>query len=561
LEYAFNLRNDNFTIGEMNRILFFCLFLSFGVAAQNLQKVDSLKTTLAKSQKPSDKGFASLELSKAYRWNNLDSARKYSRIAKNMSLRTSDKSLQSYALLMDGIVMHEQNKYDSCLAVFQLAKDGFTKLKDYGGIGRANDMIGKTYQRMASRNEVSFLTNKAIDFFKIAIENFEMIGDTLGLLDAYSNSGVAYRNLSDYKNAEASYLIGLRLAKEAGIENVRTGILHANYSQIKREVYKDYDHTITLLKRAIQIYEKTYSFLYLEGSYRNLAETYRLKKNFPLAIFYGQKAVDLAIANNNVYQASNAYDILYRAQADAGLYKEALESYRYSKITGDSLMSVEKTARIAEMEAKYETVKKDAEIAILNKSAELNRLRTRSLLIGIALILLTAASFFYYLRERRKREKLLEAEKLNLAEKELDFKKKELTTKVLQLAKKNEFLSTLKGEVESLKKSVGSSVNQTSNRISSMIRRDIEGDQQWERFSEEFTSIHEGFITALVNKYGSFTKSEMKLISLLKMNLSSKEIEDILGISDEGVKKARYRLRKKMDLEDSELQAFLLNFS
>ena len=163
--------------------------------------------------------------------------------------------------------------------------------------------------------------------------------------------------------------------------------------------------------------------------------------------------------------------------------------------------------------------------------------------------------------KQRKREKLLEAEKLNLAEKELDFKKKELTSKVLQLAKKNEFLSTLKDEVESLKKNVDTSVHKTSNRINSMIRQDIDGDLQWERFSEEFTSIRHGFITALAAKFGVFTKSEVKLISLLKMNLSSKETAEILGISAEGIKKARYRLRKKMNLEDSELQSFLLTFS
>jgi DNA-binding CsgD family transcriptional regulator len=45
------------------------------------------------------------------------------------------------------------------------------------------------------------------------------------------------------------------------------------------------------------------------------------------------------------------------------------------------------------------------------------------------------------------------------------------------------------------------------------------------------------------------------------MNMTSKEIADIMGISDSGVKKARYRLRKKMNLEDSELQGFLLSFA
>jgi DNA-binding CsgD family transcriptional regulator len=53
----------------------------------------------------------------------------------------------------------------------------------------------------------------------------------------------------------------------------------------------------------------------------------------------------------------------------------------------------------------------------------------------------------------------------------------------------------------------------------------------------------------------------MRLIALLKMNLSSKEIADILGISADGIKKARYRLRKKMNLEDSQLQSYLLNLS
>jgi DNA-directed RNA polymerase specialized sigma24 family protein len=45
------------------------------------------------------------------------------------------------------------------------------------------------------------------------------------------------------------------------------------------------------------------------------------------------------------------------------------------------------------------------------------------------------------------------------------------------------------------------------------------------------------------------------------MNLNSKEVASILGISDGGIRKARYRLRKKMQLEESELQRFLLGFS
>jgi hypothetical protein len=91
-----------------------------------------------------------------------------------------------------------------------------------------------------------------------------------------------------------------------------------------------------------------------------------------------------------------------------------------------------------------------------------------------------------------------------------------------------------------------------------MINRDIEGDTQWNQFSEEFSGIHQDFLTA---KFGSFTKSEIRLISLLKMNMNAKEITGILGISDDGIRKSRYRLRKKMHLEESELQRFLMGFS
>jgi DNA-binding NarL/FixJ family response regulator len=104
-------------------------------------------------------------------------------------------------------------------------------------------------------------------------------------------------------------------------------------------------------------------------------------------------------------------------------------------------------------------------------------------------------------------------------------------------------------------------VNKTSRRVSRMINRDIEGDTQWDQFSEEFSGIHQDFLRALTTKFGSFTKGEIRLISLLKMNLNSKEVASILGISDDGIRKARYRLRKKMHLEETELQSFLLGFS
>ena len=68
-----------------------------------------------------------------------------------------------------------------------------------------------------------------------------------------------------------------------------------------------------------------------------------------------------------------------------------------------------------------------------------------------------------------------------------------------------------------------------------------------------FEEVHKDFNSNVKIKYPQVTSNELRLLALLKMNLSSKEIANILNISAEGIKKARYRLRKKLNIttEDS----------
>ena len=312
------------------------------------------------------------------------------------------------------------------------------------------------------------------------------------------------------------------------------------------------------------IYQKYEIYNNQEHVFRNLAINYTKKKDFAKANFYAEKAVEIAENGKDPHRIINAYSALFDAQHKAGHIKEAYDNLYFVRHLEERIMSIEKTEIIAEIDAKFESVKKEAKIQVLSQTNELNKWR-----IVVLLLFLTALGILYYsIHQKRGKDKLLfenekkiEQEKRRFAEIELDIKKKELTAKVLQLAHKNEFLNNLKGEMEHLKNNVDDSVNKTSNRVSRMINRDIEGDTQWAQFSEEFSGIHQDFLSALTAKFGSFTKSEIRLISLLKMNMNAKEITSILGISDDGIRKARYRLRKKMHLEESELQRFLLGFS
>jgi DNA-binding CsgD family transcriptional regulator len=155
------------------------------------------------------------------------------------------------------------------------------------------------------------------------------------------------------------------------------------------------------------------------------------------------------------------------------------------------------------------------------------------------------ALLYYGVRQKLKRSKL-ERERLDL---ELDHKKKELTSHALHLAKKNEVLENLKQKAKELKENNSTNYNQ----LIQTINFDLQDDNNWENFKKYFEEVHTDFNSNVKNKYPDVTSNELRLMALLKMNLTSKEIANILNISNDGIKKARYRLRKKLNLstEDS----------
>ncbi len=86
-------------------------------------------------------------------------------------------------------------------------------------------------------------------------------------------------------------------------------------------------------------------------------------------------------------------------------------------------------------------------------------------------------------------------------------------------------------------------------------------DEQWELFQRHFEAVHPGFFSRLGKEYPNLTHNELKLCAYLRINLSSKEIAQILNISVDSAITKRYRLRKKLNLQnESNLIEFLMQF-
>ncbi|MEZ4933945.1 MAG: helix-turn-helix transcriptional regulator [Saprospiraceae bacterium] len=83
----------------------------------------------------------------------------------------------------------------------------------------------------------------------------------------------------------------------------------------------------------------------------------------------------------------------------------------------------------------------------------------------------------------------------------------------------------------------------------------------WSAFKDYFGKAHRGFLHLLRSQYPDLTDAEERLFLFIKLNLSTKEIAVILGIAVSSVKKTRYRLRKRLGLEEGvDLQEFILSF-
>jgi DNA-binding CsgD family transcriptional regulator len=132
---------------------------------------------------------------------------------------------------------------------------------------------------------------------------------------------------------------------------------------------------------------------------------------------------------------------------------------------------------------------------------------------------------------------------------EIDYKNSELAMSAMHLVQKGELITKLKNELNTVMKSVDN--EKAAVEIKKMIKvlgEDDKIDKDWDHFAQHFDKVHSDFLVLLKEKHPNLTANEMKLCSYLRMNLSTKEMAQLMNISVRGVEISRYRLRKKLGI-------------
>ena len=330
------------------------------------------------------------------------------------------------------------------------------------------------------------------------------------------------------------------------------------------------------LKHALSIFNKLNEKTGVVVSNLYLA-TALSKQGNPAGSELARQTLQMAIDIDNPNLLNYTYDKLSDFYAENYDYPKAFEYQKKHEKLKDSLFSAEKERMLAEVETKFQSEKKDRDIALLQERTKVERNRNIMLIIllvvFLVVIFLLIVMFRYKSTAFKRQEKLLEQEKIihtqenELAEKEkqlleeqLESKNRELASKALEMLRYNDAISSIIEKLESLNHSLKENPEVTKP-IKDIIRELENYNKQniWSEFDKIFKNIHSDFYNKLLKICPDLSATEIKTAALLKLNLTTKEIAAITFKSEGGIKTTRYRLRKKLGLSsDDKLVPFLM---
>jgi len=468
-----------------------------------------------------------------------------------------------------GHLVQYQNAYDNLWNALFLADES----QDDEAIVLVYLQLGRYYSFYKRKDTAIDYLNKALNLNKKMVEvdstNVEE------LIICYYTLAYTYRELGDGDQAKF-YLDSCYMHLNGNIEYKIRHYLDVEYAQIQ-SINGNYQEAINSLLKVEPWFEKNSpSFRVLLFTY--LGDHYLKIGNLKLAEQYFEDALNISDKyKSHLDYIPTIHKRLSSLYANKGDYKKAFNSQKLlTELDAKYFDSrSEYTSTLLEIKDEFRLTKETQQkiiqkqrIAQLENEEKVNFLENSMLLVSIVFLLFAGLLFFQFIRKKHKIEKSLnkkrralekrQAQELREIERKqsaelLELKNKELATSSLKLIEKDGILESLKDRLKQNKGDINAAeVNKIVRSISHS------NSQNWDEFESRFLSINRNFYETLNKNYPKLSRGDQKLCALVKLNLSSKEMAKLMGISLESVHTNRYRLRKKLKLtKDVSLTEFV----
>ena len=156
--------------------------------------------------------------------------------------------------------------------------------------------------------------------------------------------------------------------------------------------------------------------------------------------------------------------------------------------------------------------------------------------------------------------KVIAEQRQQLLEAQLNDKAREAASLALDAVARNRAIENIRATLQE-KRRKGSISQSDMATMLNQLGESADGDDFWEVYQNNFNLIHHNFFKKLQQTYPALTPADLRFCALLRLNLSTKDIAQFTGLSVRGVESARYRLRRKFDLDEGQnLVDFLIHF-
>lgn len=319
---------------------------------------------------------------------------------------------------------------------------------------------------------------------------------------------------------------------------------------------KNFSKADSLLRKAIP--------MCAEG---NLWDNFVAFNTVLINVYFDQQQFDrisplIQAVERNIHKSINQPNYLFNA---VNFYKIA---YHFFRSTGNAT----KALLFADSLNKYDSLnnnefnqlrKIQTEAHLSIKQAELDRskierkfFQNKLILGGIIVLLLTVGFIFWKYNKRKTTRLKLRQQKLEHANKiksqQLTSVKAELDDFSKTVAEKDELIAMFTDQIEELKQQNDVLTDEQLAVLDQIKASVILTEDDWIQFKDLFEKLHPGFFYSLKLKYPNLTPAEIRYIVLSKLQLDNREMCEMLGISQPGLRNIRFRVKKKLEIEDND---------
>ncbi|MGS2726394.1 tetratricopeptide repeat protein [Psychroserpens sp. BH13MA-6] len=475
----------------------------------------------------------------------LDLAKKSLRISE----KCGDLKQIAHAQSFIGAAYINLTEYKNALNFLLESEKNYTSIKDSMGIAMVNLDLAMVYSNMQDQLRSVASTKKAADIYK---NKGKDINYAVALIDMCSS-------YLDLKETD-SVIKYLPMAHEIVIDKhqLANAYVYQHYGHLNIQQGR-YDEAIDHLKTSLDINKSIDDSSLNVNLYNFLVDAYKMKGSNDTAYNYALKSDSVAKSIGDNDSKLGSLLTLAKSSYDVNKFQQSHEAFLAYIQLKDSVLGQEKIKEIAALEKFYESEKRENLIKIQQQENELlnsknKAANNRNIALIISLFLLGAIGYAlinkFRLRATKQEaiSKLKDLENENLNQK-IAYHKRELASKALHIAQKNEMLMETRDHLKALKK------DNHSDKVNELINKlhiDKQINDNWDQFTNQFIEMNPDFYKRTTEKYPNITKNDIRMIALLKMKYDSNAIASLLNISLEGVKKARYRLRKKLQLSSDD---------